>query len=88
MSHITDPCFLTFGNPLNYLVREDVLKIGTTQAYATRRAWLDGLRMSAPSTQDRTKNRITALGDDCTCDRGSDFLLRWYILKVLPPGSW
>ena len=85
MSRVTDPRFLAFGNPVNDLVREDVLKIGTTQAYATRRAWLDGLRTRAPATQDRTKNRIAALGDDGTYSGGCAFLLRWYVLEVLPP---
>ena len=91
MSQVTDPDILTFGNADGDISEAEVQEIGTTPAYATRRAWLDGLRERAVHTQQRTKDLIAGLTEAGTYDSGCAFLLRWYVLDVMPapsPGDW
>ena len=86
-SRAINPDVLAFGNDCGDLTIEDVAKIGTTPAYATRRAWLDRLRQKAQPTQDRTTSKIAALKPEGTFDAGCNFLLHWYANKVMPTPS-
>lgn len=63
-----DPDILAFGNAEGTISEAEVREIGTTPAYATRRAWLEGLRRMAADTQQRTKDLIAGLTEEATFD--------------------
>ena len=91
MSRVIKPDILAFGNAEEAISEAKVREIGTTPAYANRRTWLEGLRRTTSITQQRTKDLIAGLSEDGTFDSGCEFLLRWYILDVMPPpspGDW
>ena len=91
MSRVMDPQLLAFGNAEGTISEVEVREIGTTPVYATRRAWLEGLRRITTDTQRRTEDLITGLTEAGTFDSGCAFLLRWYVLDIMPapsPGDW
>ena len=87
MSRVKDPQLLAFGNAEGTISKAEVREIGTTPAYANRRTWLEGLHRTASITQQRTEDLIAGLSEDGSFDSGCEFLLRWYILHVMPPPS-
>ena len=91
MSQVKDPDLLAFGKAEGAISETEVREIGTTPAYATWQTWLEGLRLMASVTQQRTKDLIAGLTGDWTFESGCKFLLRWYMLDVMPapsPGDW
>ena len=87
MSPNKEPDNLVFGNPFEDISEAEVRQNGTTPAYATHRARLDELRMRAPHKQERTNDLIAALTEVGTFDSRYAFLLRWFVLEILPAPS-
>lgn len=72
------------GNSSTQLTKQDLLNIGKTPAYKTRRDFLTNIRMSSGPSQEQPRLLITALDQNTTTDSdktfegGCDFLLDWY----------
>ena len=91
ISRAINPDVLAFGNAFGSLAVEEVTKIGTTPAYATRRAWLNRLSQKAQPTPEHTTSSIAVLTQEGTFEAGCRFLLYWYAREVMPApsdGDW
>ena len=91
MSPVKEPDNFVFGNLCEDISEAEVRKNGLTPAYAMRRARPDELHTRATHTQERKKDLVTALTEAGTFDSGCAFLLRWYVLDIMPapsPGDW
>ena len=87
-SRVEDLSCLAIGNkPASELSRQVLLKIGTTEAYATRKAYLEDIRVRAATSKTLIEERIAAVdpnpnananAEDRTYQGGCEFLLDWY----------
>ncbi len=82
-SRVEDLTYLAIGNNSEELSRQVLMKIGTTDAYATRRAYLEDIRTRAEASKTLIEVKIAAVdpnpnADERTYQGGCKFLLDWY----------